>query len=133
VLCVNILFTDTQYSVVLWCAASEPIVTERPALEVELKGICESYNVVIEPSVLLVPGQIIQDTVIRRKFKVVRSHTFYTESQKNCTLFVVAIMLCNKIKKRICVMRRHEYASDALPLPILRRRSPLTSPPPDTS
>ena len=40
-------------------------------LEVELKGVCEPYDVSIEPRVLLIPGEILQDTVTRRKFKVV--------------------------------------------------------------
>jgi len=48
---------------------------ERTVLEVELKGICESYDVVIKPSVLLIPGQILQKTVVRRKFKVKESYS----------------------------------------------------------
>ena len=54
-------------------AVSDPVVMERTVLEVELKGTCESYNVVVEPTVILVPGQILQDTVVRRKFKVIHS------------------------------------------------------------
>jgi len=51
-------------------AGSEPVVTEPTVLEVELRGVCECYDVVVEPRVMLVPGQIPQDTVVRRKFKV---------------------------------------------------------------
>ena len=52
------------------CAASESALVDRTVLEVELKGVCESYDVVMEPAVLLIPGLIPQDTVVRRKFKV---------------------------------------------------------------
>jgi len=51
-------------------AVSESILRERTVLEVELKGVCEPYDVVIQPSILIIPGQIAQDTVVRRKFKV---------------------------------------------------------------
>jgi len=50
--------------------ASDPVVVEKTIMEVELKGDCVQYDVVIEPSVLLVPGLILQDTVTRRNFKV---------------------------------------------------------------
>jgi len=68
-------------------AASDSVLTERTVLEVELKGVCESYDVVVEPSVLLIPGQILQDTVLRRKFKVTH---WYTQS----VLFIACVELC---------------------------------------
>ena len=62
-------------------------------LEVELKGVCEPYDVVIEPSVLLIPGQILQDTATRHKFKVAtHSHVF-------CELNA---WLCSSRKFQIC-------------------------------
>jgi len=54
-------------------------MTERTVLEVELKGACEPYDVVIEPSVLLIPGQILQDTITRRKFKVATHSNIFRE------------------------------------------------------
>lgn len=62
----------TWISLFLWHTGSDPVVMEKTLLELELKGTCDPYNVVIEPSVMLIPGRILQDTVIRRKFKVAR-------------------------------------------------------------
>lgn len=44
---------------------------EDTVLEVDIKGVCLPYNVLIEPSAFLIPGQIMQDTVIKKKFKVI--------------------------------------------------------------
>ena len=50
--------------------ATDPVMVQRTVLEVEVKGTCELHDVSVEPSIILVPGQIIQDTIVRRKFKV---------------------------------------------------------------
>jgi len=76
-----------QFSV--WRAAGDSVAVDRTLLEVELKGVCESYDVVVEPCVLLIPGQIMQDTVIRRKFKV-------TQSRIQFVLIVSAECVCSR-------------------------------------
>jgi len=52
------------------CAVCEPEVKEDTVLEIDVKGSCIPYDLVIEPNAFIIPGQILQDTVIKKKFKV---------------------------------------------------------------
>jgi len=75
---------------------------EKTVLEVELRGICESYDVAIDPCVILIPGKILQNTVTRRKFKVICSYA--SAVTVNLVSFVVASTkgaITSKIKHAI--------------------------------
>ena len=64
---INVL--DVMF-VVVYLSGSQPAVCEITALELELKGDCQPYCVSIEPTVIAIPGQLYQGTVIKRKFMV---------------------------------------------------------------
>lgn len=52
------------------CIVDDVNIKEDTVLEVDVKGSCIPYDLVIEPNAFIIPGQILQDTVIKKKFKV---------------------------------------------------------------
>ncbi|XP_030846689.1 deleted in lung and esophageal cancer protein 1 isoform X1 [Strongylocentrotus purpuratus] len=45
-------------------------------LEVELKGVCKEYEVLVQPYAVFVPGQVLQSTATRRKFTMLNYSKF---------------------------------------------------------
>lgn len=48
------------------------------AMEIEVKGSTEPYQVLLEPYAVIIPGEIFISSTTRRKFKVYLSHFFFT-------------------------------------------------------
>ncbi|KAI8513172.1 Deleted in lung and esophageal cancer protein 1, partial [Branchiostoma belcheri] len=43
------------------------------ALEVELKGTCRTFNVLLDPYAIIVPGQLLMSTVIKKHFRMINT------------------------------------------------------------
>lgn len=47
-----------------------PVVKDVTAMEIEVKGSTEPYQVLLEPYAIVIPGEVFIFTTIRRQFKV---------------------------------------------------------------
>ncbi|XP_019622348.1 PREDICTED: deleted in lung and esophageal cancer protein 1-like [Branchiostoma belcheri] len=43
------------------------------ALEVELKGTCRTFNVLLDPYAIIVPGQLLMSTVVKKHFRMINT------------------------------------------------------------
>ena len=50
--------------------SSEPQVEDVTALEIEVRGACESLKVSLHPFAINIPGQLMVETAVKKKVKV---------------------------------------------------------------